>query len=452
MLTERRGLGMASLLLALALLLSACGGGGGTTAPAGGTTPPAGGSTAPAGGSTAPVSGTVPVSGTNPVSGTVPLTGTSGTGTGGTPATGEPIKIGAIFDLTGPTADVSTPYSKGQIAFVKWKNANGGVGGRPIELLSQDYAYDVTKAEELYTQYIGEKVVAFSGWGTGDTEALRSKIAQDKIPFISGSYSAALANPTDAPYNFLTAPTYSDQLIIAMKWALADWKSKGNAGAPKFAYLINDSPFGRSPLAEGTAFAKANGVADPLEVPSPKGATDITGQLTQIKDSGANYVFIQNTSAPAKLALGGAKGLGLKAQFVCLNWCANELLIKLAGADAEGVVGTIPFSPSGPGAELALSYAKANGIDFGGADSSFVQGWTALSILVAGMEKTVKDGKPLTGENIKASLETLANFDTGGVTQPITFTATDHAGSKALRVFQVKGGKWEPLTEFMTAK
>ncbi len=430
MLTGRRWFGTLGTLLALTLLLAACG------------------AQAPAAAPTAAPAAAEPTAGTA----AEPTAGTAAEPTAGTAASGEPIKIGAIFDLTGATADVSKPYSQGVIAFVDWKNANGGVAGRPIELISQDYGYDTAKAEELYTQFVGEGVVAFSGWGTGDTEALKTKISDDKLPFISGSYSAALANPAETPYNFLTAPTYSDQLVVAMKWALEDWKAKGNTGAPKFAYLINDSPFGRSPLADGTAFAEANGVAAPLEVPSTKGATDLTPQLTQIKDSGANYVFIQNTAAPASLALKNAKTLGLTTQFVCLNWCANELLVKLAGADAEGVVGAIPFSPAGAGAEAALAFAKEKGIDFGGADSSFVQGWTAMSILVAGIDKTAADGKELTGENIKASLETLNNFDTGGVTQPITFSATDHAGSKALKVFQVKGGKWEGITDFMTAK
>ncbi|NWF80527.1 MAG: ABC transporter substrate-binding protein [Chloroflexi bacterium] len=421
MLKGQRRIAIIGLLMALALLLAACGG----QAPATGGGAPATGATAPAG---------------EPAG-------------GGAAASGEPIKIGAIFDLTGATGDVGTPYSQGQIAYIEWRNANGGVNGRPLQLFSQDYAYEVPKAEELYTQFVTQDgVVAFSGWGTGDTEALKGKIAEDKIPFISASYSAALANPAETPYNFIVAPTYSDQLIIGMKWALEDWKAKGNSDAPKFAYLVNDSPFGRSPLADGTAFAQANGVETLLEVPSPRGATDLTPQLTQIKDFGANYVFLQNVSSPAALALKNAKSLGLDIQFVCLNWCANELLIKLAGADAEGVVGTIPFSPAGDGAKVALDYAKEKGIDYGGADSTFVQGWTAMSILVAGIEKTLADGKELTGENIKATLETMGAIDTGGVTQPIVFSSTDHAGSKALRIFRVENGAWVPITEFITAE
>ncbi|MGQ9928503.1 MAG: ABC transporter substrate-binding protein [Chloroflexaceae bacterium] len=412
---DQRRFGMLALVLALALALAACG-------------------------QQTPTTG-----------------GTTGGETGATPAapapSGEPIKIGAIFDLTGATADVGTPYSKGQIAYIDWRNANGGVAGRQLQLISQDYAYEVPRAEELYTQFVTQdRVVVFSGWGTGDTEALKGRISEDQIPFISASYSAELANPGQTPFNFLVAPTYSDQMIIAMKWALEDWKAKGNTDAPKFAYLFNDSPFGRSPLADGTAFAQANGIETPLEVPSPRGATDLTPQLTQIRDFGANYVFMQNVSTPAALALKNARSLGLDIQFVCLNWCANELLIKLAGADAEGVVGAIPFDPAAEGAKVALEFAKEKGIDYGGATSTFVQGWTAMSILVAGIEKTLAEGKELTGENIRNTLQTMGEINTNGVTQPIVFTETDHAGAKSLRLFRVENGTWVAITDFISAR
>ena len=147
-----------------------------------------------------------------------------------------PVKIGAIFDVTGATSDVGKPYSDGIKTFVQWKNENGGIEGRPIELISDDYGYQVPKAEELYTQYVTQdKVVAFSGWGTGDSEALKGKISEDKIPFISASYSVNLADPSETPYNFLVGTSYSDQLIIAQKWAIDEWAEMGNSDAPKFA-------------------------------------------------------------------------------------------------------------------------------------------------------------------------------------------------------------------------
>ena len=49
---------------------------------------------------------------------------------------------------------------------------------------------------------------------------------------------------------------------------------------------------------------------------------------------------------------------------------------------------------------------------------------------------------------IKAALETFRDHDLGGVTAPITLTPDNHRGSSGLRIFQVQGTAWEPITEF----
>ena len=366
----------------------------------------------------------------------------------------DPIKIGAIFDLTGGTADVSTPYSEGMKAYVDWRNANGGIEGHPIDLMSADYAYKVDQAETLYTQYVQDGVVAFMGWGTGDTEALRTKIAEDKIPFMSASYSAALLDMTAAPYNFLIGTSYSDQAIIAIRWAIDDWAAKGNADKPKVAIIHNDSPFGQSPVADAKAFAEANGVAF-TSLAMPKGATDYVAELAQLTTFGANYVIIQNVSSPAAVLLKDAKSQNFGAQFICLNWCADENLVKLAGDAAEGVVGTIPFAPPTspvPGQEEADKWLKAHGSSLAEKGLHFTQGWWTMAVMAEGIARVIKDGKEVNGENIRAALETIQNFDTGGVTSPISFSPTSHKGNSSLRLYKVQGGLWISISDFISAQ
>ncbi len=85
------------------------------------------------------------------------------------------IKIGAIFDLSGATADVGNPYSEGS-APTSIKNAAGGVEGHKIALRWQDYELQGPHtAEQLYQQYVSEGAMVFMGWGTADTEALRPR-------------------------------------------------------------------------------------------------------------------------------------------------------------------------------------------------------------------------------------------------------------------------------------
>jgi branched-chain amino acid transport system substrate-binding protein len=360
---------------------------------------------------------------------------------------GEAIKIGGIHDLTGPTSDVGTPYADGIRDYVKFVNENGGVDGRQIEFMSADYAYAVDQAEQLYSQYIGQGVVAFQGWGTGDTEALRTKIAADEIPFMSASYSAALAHPDEAPYNFLVGTTYSDQAIIALQYA------KEN-GATNVAIFHHDSPFGQSPVDDAKAWADANGMSL-IAIPMPGGATDYTAQLTQAQDAGTQYIIIQNVSSPASTLAKDVKRLGLDMQIVCLNWCSDELFVSLAGDAAEGVIAASPFAFPGSGADLIENeirpWAEANGINLEEKGVHYVQGWTTMRAMVDGIRKVVADGNEVTGPNIRAALEAFSNYSTGGVTTPLTFTATDHAGSKALQLYQVQGGEFVKISDYISA-
>ena len=377
-------------------------------------------------------------------------------GGGAAPKTssGTPIKVGATFDLTGATADVGTPYSEGMKGYVEWKNANGGIDGHPINLLSADYAYKVDQAEQLYSQYVQEGVVAFEGWGTGDTEALRTKVAADKIPYMSASYSAALLDMTAAPYNFLIGTSYSDQAIIAETWALDDWKKAGNSGAPKVVVIHNDSPFGLSPVADAKAFAEKNGMGF-TNLAMPKGATDFVAELAQIKQFGASYVIIQNVSSPAAVLLKDAKSQGMSdVKFICLNWCADENLINLAGDAAEGVMGTIPFTPPSspvPGHDDAAKWLKDHGSSLEAKGLHYTQGWWTMAVMAEGIKRVLDQNKEVTGENIRAALETIQNFDTGGVTSPISFSPTSHRGNNSLRLFQVEGGKWKQVSDFISA-
>jgi branched-chain amino acid transport system substrate-binding protein len=112
---------------------------------------------------------------------------------------GPNIKVGNLKDLTGPTSAVGNPYAEGIKDATDYINEHGGINGKRIELLSVDYAYDKNKAITQYKKFVQEGVVAIQGWGTGDTEALTSFVAKDKIPYMSASYSAHLTDPAKAP-------------------------------------------------------------------------------------------------------------------------------------------------------------------------------------------------------------------------------------------------------------
>ncbi len=364
-------------------------------------------------------------------------------GAGGAESEAEPIKVGAIFDLTGPTSDVGATYSDGIKGYVDFVNNGGGIDGRTVEIISADYAYAVDQAEQLYSQYVNQEgVVVFSGWGTGDTEALRGRIGDDQIPFVSASYSAALRDPAEAPYNFLVGTTYSDQFILAVDRA-------AEAGASTVALFHHDSPFGTSPLEDGREHASTIGL-EIVNFPMPRGATDYTAELTQAVEQGASHIVIQNVSSPAATLLKNVSDLGLDITVMCLNWCTNELLLELSGEASDGVIGVNPFTfPSSgvPGLEEISGYLESEGGSLDEAGGLYVAGWLTMKVLLQGVQDTLADGNELTGENVRMALEALSDYDTGGITDPITFTGDDHAGNKTVQFFEANGGTWSPISE-----
>lgn len=366
-------------------------------------------------------------------------------------AGGAPIKIGGIFDLTGGTADVGVPYKDGCVAYVDWMNGKGGINGSKIDLIVNDYAYKVPNAEELYNKYVTQdKVVAVMGWGTGDTEALRPKIAADKIPFMSASYSENLTKMSEAPYNFLIGVTYSDQMRIALRYAKENAPDKSRP--VRVAFIYNDSGFGKSPMDDGKAYAKANGIDWVDEQIVALTATDATAQLLNMQKKDPDFAIIQETSNAAATVLKDAKKLGLRTKFIGLNWAADEKVVALSGDAAEGYLGTIPFAlldENLPGHKDILDYLKSKGQDSKQVTMRFVQGWWSMAVLAQGINNA---GSNITGENIKVGLEKIKDFDTGGVTSKVTFTPQSHKGALSLRMYQVKGGKWVPFTDFIAAQ
>lgn len=357
------------------------------------------------------------------------------------------IQIGAIFDLSGATADVGTPFSEGIRDFVEYKNGKGGVEGHKLALKWQDYSYKVPQAEQLYQQFVSEGAKVFMGWGTGDTEALRPRVNADQVPFMSASLAETLTDPKVTPYNFFPAPSYSQQMRIALQYI-----SDQNKGSKvEVAVFHHDSPFGTSPLEDGKKFIadkKLNITMKSYAMPAT--ATDFVAQIGQSKS--AKYVIIQNVASPAAKLAQNLKSQNSTAQIVCLNWCADELFMKLAGPAAEKMIGVMPYSPpSAPGVtglEEINNFLKAKNTDATAKGLHYVQGWYTMASMAEGIANAVRDkgDGEVSGADIKAGLEKVKDFKTG-VSDPITFTAENHAGMQAAPLFQVEGGVFKKIAE-----
>ncbi len=353
----------------------------------------------------------------------------------------ERITVGALFDLTGPTADVCKDYAQGVRDYIKYVNMNGGIDGIKIDMVETDYGYKVPEALSAYKKFRDQyKVCAIIGWGTGDTNALKTYVARDKIVYISASYSAKLTDPKQAPYNFIAVADYTTQLRSVLKYAMDNWdKSR----PPRIAFTYPNVEYGTDPIRGGKEFARELGyeIKPEDEIVDLK-ATSAMDQLQRIKSWGADFIWIGGTISSASVIMRNARELGMDVTFMVNCWGWDSRIVELAGEAAEGNYYNWPgvmFGEDVPGMKEIMSVISEKHT------IHYIKGWLNAMVIIEGMKRVVKKGEEITGENIKAELEKLRNWDPKGLAPPISYYPDDHRPSLANNIYTVEDGKIKRL-------
>ena len=358
------------------------------------------------------------------------------------------IKVGGIFDLTGVTSDVGKSFASGVRDSVANVNDKGGVNGKKIQLVDVDYGYKIPEAVAAYKRLVNdEKVIMINGWGTGDTEGLKALVNADKIPYVSASFSGALTDPAKTPYNFFVGPSYSDHLRAWLRWVKDDWKDKSRN--PRVSFYYGDNAYGKSPIEAGRQYCKEIGVDLVDEEVLPGIFQDATSQLLNTKKKGADYAYINVTTTGVSTVLKDAKKLGLKIKFGSNAYGFGEALPLVAREAAEGVTGVMPHVPFGenvPGMKAITDWHQAHH-PTDNHDAMYVRGWTYVLLWSEALKKA-DAANALNGPGVKAAIESLKDFDLGGLTNPVTYSPTDHRPSTKTPIYQIKGGKLVKVAEY----
>ncbi len=375
------------------------------------------------------------------------------------PAAGE-IQIGALYDLTGGTADVGKDYSLGIQEAIHYVNDQGGVNGKKIVLHGYDYGYDKARAATLYAQMKDQdKVIAVLGWGTGDTDALRATVAADKMPYVSASYSADLTDPKVARFNFFNSSDYSTNARAALTawydevWKKADrFKERRDKGdKPRLMTFYQLAhPYASAPIKALKEHATMLGFEVGPDQNVALNALEATSQVLAAKDFKPDVAWHGNTTASVAVTIRDSVDNGLTADWIINPWGFDENLIDLLGPKGEKVMvaGVAPCSFYGadvPNMDLVKKYAASDHPNEKKRLIRTVQAWGNVLLLWEALKRADKAGS-LAGESILTNgFETIKDFNAGLGFAPVSYSPTDHRPSHAPNVFFIKGGTFSLL-------
>ena len=353
----------------------------------------------------------------------------------------EPIRIGAFLSVTGGASFLGDPEKKVLEHYVAKINKDGGVLGRPLELVVYDDAGAADKAASFAKRLIdSDKVdVILGGSTTATTMAAVPLVEKDAVPFISMAGAVVIVEPVKK-YVFKTPHT--DRM--AAEKVFADMQKRGIS---KIAMISENAGFGKSGHEQSAEVAKTYGIeiiAD--ETYSPKDP-DTTAQLTKIKSTaGVQAVFNFGFGQGPAIVTKNYKQLGITVPLYQSHGVASKEYIKLAGEAAEGVrlpaaglVVADQLPASDPQKPVVTAFVKEYVAAFGAEPSTFAgHAYDSLQIAVAAIQRAGSTDK----EKVRDQIEKTAGYvGTGGV---VTMSPTDHMGlsPQAFHMVEIKGGDW----------
>ena len=236
-----------------------------------------------------------------------------------------PIKIGAIFAVTGPAANLGAPEAKTAEMFVDKLNETGGVNGQKVQLIVKDSAGDPEKAVSLAKQLIDEeKVLAIIGPSTsGETMQIKNICEEGQTILVSCAAAETIVNPV-ASYVFKT-PQKDSQ---AATWIYNTMKDKG---ITKIGVLVSNDGFGTAGKKQLETLAPAAGITIALAEVYDKQATDLTDVLTKVKGKEVQAVVNWSIVPAQSMVAKNMKQIGLDVPLFQSHGFGNIKYVEQAG-------------------------------------------------------------------------------------------------------------------------
>jgi branched-chain amino acid transport system substrate-binding protein len=256
-----------------------------------------------------------------------------------------PIRIGVLYDLSGPFAAAGSVASSigAQIA-IDLTNERGGVAGkykvRPINADSQSKAdAAINEVERLINQ---EKVdIVLGVYSSAHAVPLAAKLEeQKKILWITTAVATSVFKDRNLTYVF-RAQIHSDQYGQAAASFLAD-NAQPKLGTElkdiKVAIIHEDGPYGVGVGEAGERFAKERGLQVVMREGYSASAPDLSSLVTKLRRAQADIILHTGYNPDITLFLRQARESGLHFKMLIGNGAGYSQLDKLRatfGADID---------------------------------------------------------------------------------------------------------------------
>jgi branched-chain amino acid transport system substrate-binding protein len=208
-------------------------------------------------------------------------------------AANDPIKIGYLPALTGPSSSTGVGINRGVQLTVEAINKAGGVKGRQLELISRDTQSDPTKAVNAVSELTQRQKVSmiFGPVNSGEALAATPLIARDKVPMLHPCWVDQLIDVKKYPMAYRQAPTNTQIGGGANHYVVDVLKLK------KVAVISDTTGYGTASVNTYVPMLKAKGAdvvyTNHIDAANP----DLKPEMLRMQSAGAQVIMPWSVNA-----------------------------------------------------------------------------------------------------------------------------------------------------------
>ena len=252
----------------------------------------------------------------------------------GSKESGDTIKVGANFELTGNVANYGNATIEGLQLAIDEANEAGGINGKKIELVSVDDKSEAAESINAATKLISDDdVKVIVGPATTGLVLAETQTATDaKVPIIAPcatSPEATVENGKVKPYVFRSCFIDPQQGEVMATFAAKDLKAK-----TAVIYVDNSSDYSKNLAKVFKENFEAAGGKVVMEEAFLQKDQDFKATLTKLKTANADVMFVPAYYEEVGKIVKQAREMGINSAILGTDGWDDTKVVDIAGADA----------------------------------------------------------------------------------------------------------------------
>ena len=350
-----------------------------------------------------------------------------------------------LIGMEGPAQSFSTDEENlGMRLVIRHVNAQGGIHGRKIEVAAYPRSREniVEQALENVKRLDEEdEVFLLFNFGGPAAVPIGAYATENDLPYLF-PHTALLTVDGDR-HAFTSFPRYAGESRVMLRYLA------GTVGAKRIAIIHADNIYGDYFAGRARDLAAETGYTFVGGRTLERYPEDALAEMHALREAKPEVLIMALYPAGARKVVEAKAALDWDVRLVSSGPLTDEQYLNIEGGHAEGTLGFCHYpDPNESDAPGIVEYRRLMAEYFPGhpLNRYSLYGYVFGSLVVEGLERA---GAELTRDSFLDAMDSIRDWDSGGILPPVSFSPADHHAQDAGFICELKDGRFQALSDWL---